>query len=180
MYIGVEQRIFIPERHRLTHSLQRRLAAHGGTQRAMELQRLTGAQQLDGDDVHGVFYRLKRFTCGGNPHADMIFLTGAGGYRVDTGRAGQTAVIARQRSGDVGWDHHPGVPRIRRDKKGRQPAEMRIGYSVATGLGSGAQLGNRNGQRIQRQRRWRTVTVAPWHHDKPVFFNQKQDRKSVV
>lgn len=91
----------------------------------------------------------------------MIFLTGAGGYRVDTGRAGQTAVIARQRSGDVGWDHHPGVPRIRRDKKGRQPAEMRIGYSVATGLGSGAQLGNGNGQRIQRQRRWRTVTVAP-------------------
>ena len=70
--------------------------------------------------------------------------------------------------------HHPGVPRIRRDKKGRQPAEMRIGYSVATGLGSGAQLGNGNGQRIQRQRRWRTVTVAPWHHDKPVFFYQKQ------
>ena len=48
MYIGVEQRIFIPERHRLTHSLQRRLVAHGGTQRAMELQRLTGAQQFDG------------------------------------------------------------------------------------------------------------------------------------
>jgi hypothetical protein len=106
------------------------------------------------------FYRLKRFTCGGNPHADMIFLTGAGGYRVDTGRAGQTAVIARQRSGDVVGSSSR-IPRIRRDKKGRQPAEMRIGYSVATGLGSGAQLGNGNGQRIQRQRRWRTVTVAP-------------------
>lgn len=54
MYIGVEQRIFIPKRYRLTHSLQRRHAAHGGAQRAMEFQRLTGAQQLDGDDVHGV------------------------------------------------------------------------------------------------------------------------------
>lgn len=54
MYIGVEQRIFIPKQYRLTHSLQRRLAAHGGAQRAMEFQRLTGAQQLDGDDVHGV------------------------------------------------------------------------------------------------------------------------------
>ncbi len=98
------------------------------------------------------------------PHADMIFLTGAGGHRVDTDRAGQTAVIARQRSGDVGWDHHPGVPRIRRDKKGRQPAEMRIGYLVATGLGSGAQLGNRNGKR-----RWRTADLGDTAYTKRVL-----------
>ena len=66
------------------------------TGEVVELDSLAGA----------VFAALK-------PHIDEAFED----FRrsVDTGRAGQTAVIARQRSGDVGWDHHPGDPGRRRD-----------------------------------------------------------------
>jgi hypothetical protein len=51
----------------------------------------------------------------------MIFLTGAGGHRVDTDRAGQTAVIARQRSGDVGGIIIPEYPESGEIRKAGSP-----------------------------------------------------------
>src|SRR5699024_9406541 len=65
----------------------------GGLQWTQKLDRLTGSQQLDGDDALYVFDHLQHLSGGEAAHRDVVLLAGRSGQRVDRGRMAKDLVL---------------------------------------------------------------------------------------
>ena len=145
----------------LAHRGERRGTAGAGLQRRAQVEPVRGARQLDREDAREVGERGAQLACGRPAHRDVILLHRARRQRADARGARQPAVLGDERGLRVLGDHEAGVDARLGGEERRQPVRARgVEQPVGAALGDPADLGDRDGEEVEREAERRAVEVA--------------------
>ena len=86
----------------------------------LEVERLGGHEQFNGEDRADKIHDLARLEGGGHAHRDVVFASGGGGDRIDTGRMAEDAAFDDERGGRDLGNHEAGVEAAVGREKGGQ------------------------------------------------------------
>ena len=142
--------------------------------RTAEFERLRGVEKLDGQHPFGVAHHAVEFGRGVGPHAHMVLLPLRRGDRIDRRGHAEPLRLADDRGRRVLGNHEAAVQPRLGDEEGRQLARTGDQF-VGAAFGDAAQLRERDGQKIHRQRDGLTVEIA--RRDDHILFGE--DRRIV-
>jgi len=111
-----------------------------GLQICEEVQSLSSANELDGNDVLGVLHHLSTLAGGNGAHGHMVFLVGRSGYGVYAGRVGQDLVFRNEGRCRVLGDHESRIETPFAHEKGRKTAQLGIDQPLDAPFGYIRQL----------------------------------------
>ena len=138
------------------------------------VERLAGAQQLDRHDPLEPVDRLERHQRRGHPHRDVVLLVVGGRDAVDADRVCERPQLGDQRRGRVLHDHVAARGAgIVGQERGQAAVEARRQQPERPPLGDRAEIGEREAERVERDRQRLAVEVAGRDHLGRVVEHQR-------